>query len=376
MIRWGHPDLWWALLVPVVAAGLWAWGAAARRRKLARVGNAALAAQLTSAVSKPRRLLKQLVTGLALLLAAIALVRPQHGQRPMPLKQTGIDIAVAFDISKSMLARDVQPSRLEAARTQLRQLLQTLQGDRIALVPFAGVAFTQSPLTADESAVRLYLDSLDPANMPIGGTNLAMAIEEGTKLLTSREDKAEHRGRSRVLLLITDGEDVASDAGEAARAAAKKAADAGVRLFAVGVGTRLGEPIPLFDEQGNHQGYQKDSEGKPIYSKLNVALLEELARLADPEKPDAQRVFQYDGTEPVSPRLAAELGGLQKTAMESMLRNAYGEKFQYALLPALLLLLLDLAIGERRARTTAAAAREPAADGRRRRPREEKADAA
>jgi Ca-activated chloride channel family protein len=365
VIRWGNPELWWALLVPVVAAGLWAWGAAARRRKLAKVGNTALVAQLTSTVSKPRRLLKQLVTGTALLLAAVALVRPQHGQRPLPMKQTGIDIAVAFDISKSMLARDVQPSRLEAARTQLRQLLQTLQGDRIALVPFAGVAFTQSPLTADESAVRLYLDSLDPQNMPIGGTNLAMAIEEGTKLLTSREDKAEHRGRSRVLLLITDGEDVASDAGEAARAAAKKAAEAEVRLFAVGVGTRLGEPIPLFDERGSHQGYQKDSDGKPIYSKLNVALLEELARLADPERPDAQRVFQYDGAEPVSQRLAAELGGLQKTTMESMLRNAYGEKFQYALLPALLLLLLDLAIGERRARAARAEA-----------PREEKADAA
>jgi Ca-activated chloride channel family protein len=356
VIRWGNPHLWWVLAAPLLAAALWVYGAAARRRKLARVGNKALVEQLTATVSAPRRLLKQLVTGLAVLLATLALLRPQFGTRPQPLRQTGIDIAIAFDISKSMLARDVQPSRLDAARGQLAELLKTLHGDRIALVPFAGVAFTQSPLTADGSAIRLYLDSLDPKMMPVGGTNLAMAINEGVRLLTSRGDKAEHRGRSRVLLLITDGEDVETDQGEAARKAAQEAAKQGIHLYAVGVGTRLGEPIPIFDEQGHHAGYQKDSQGKPIYSKLNTALLEELGRLADPEHPDATHVFPFDGTDPVAPKLAEQLDGLQKTTLEQMIRHAHGEKFQYALLPAVLLLLLDLWVGERRKRVVADAA--------------------
>lgn len=347
-MRWGNPDLWWvAVAAPLLAAGLWVYGAAMRRRLLRRAGHLPLVQRLTASVSPPRRLLKQLVVGLAIALAAGALLRPQHGRRPQPLRQAGIDVAIAFDISKSMLARDVQPSRIEAARTQLRQLVQLLRGDRLALVPFAGVAFTQSPLTADASAIRLYLDSLDPEAMPIGGTNLAMAIREGVRLLTSRGDKAEHRGRSRVLLLITDGEDVSRDQGEAAREAARAAAEAGVKLFAIGVGTRLGEPIPIYDDQGNHAGYQKDSEGKPIYSKLNLPLLEELARLADPADPDAERVFQYDGSDPVAPRLAQLFDGLQKTTLETMVRHAYGEKFQYALLPAVVLLLLDLLVGER-----------------------------
>ncbi len=348
-MRWGQPEMWWLLALPVAAIALWVYGHLIRRHLAARAGDHPLVLRLIATLSPERRLLKQLVVGLALTLAVVAAIRPQYGRRPEALRQTGIDIAIGFDISKSMLARDVQPSRIEAARMQLRTLLAQLVGDRVALVPFAGVAFVQSPLTADQSAIRLYLDSLDPMQMPVGGTNLAMAIDKGVALLTGAEDRGDRSSRSRVLLLITDGEDVAGDDGEAAREAARKAAEAGVRLYAVAVGTRLGEPIPIVGEDGSHQGYQKDSAGKPIYSKLDVSLLEDLARLADPEATDRQRVFQYDGDD-VSSMIAAELETLQKSALESAMRHRYGEKFQYVLFPAILLLLLDLLIGERRRR--------------------------
>ena len=354
-MRLGHLDMWWVATAPLLAAALWVYGSIARRHALQAAGHLPLVQKLLATYSPERRMLKRLIVGLAIALVAVAALRPQFGMRPQPLKRLGIDIAVAFDISKSMLARDIQParSRLEAAREQLDQLVTLLTGDRVALVPFAGVAFTQSPLTHDNGAIRLYMDSLDPKAMPIGGTNLTMAIEQGIGLLTGRGDKAEQGRRTKVLMLITDGEDVGADEGVAVKEAARKAAEAGVRIFAVAIGTRLGEPIPIYNEDGSHAGYQKDSQGKPIYSKLNLELLEEIADVADPEHADAMRVVHYDGSIGVAPALASELGTLQKSTAEATIRQAYGEKYQYALLPALLLLLIDLLIGERR-RTVAA----------------------
>ncbi len=350
VMRWGAPDLIWALAIPLVAIALFAYGHLVRRHLLTKVGHLALVRRLVETCSPDRRLFRHLLMVLALLLLAGALMRPQYGRRPEALRKTGIDVAFAFDISKSMLARDVQPSRLTAARNQLSRLMTLLKGDRVALVPFAGVAFTQSPLTADQGAIRLYLDSLDPQQMPVGGTNLSMAIREGVRLLSGEEDRGEQKGRSRVLILITDGEDAGSDEGEAVKEAAREAGEKGIQLYAVAVGTRLGEPIPVLNEDGTHKGYQKDSRGKAIYSRLNVALLEELTRAASPSDPEAQRVFQFDGTQPVAELLATSLERLQKAALETAIRQEYGEKYQYLLAPAILLLLLQISIGERKRR--------------------------
>ncbi|MCA9547239.1 MAG: VWA domain-containing protein [Myxococcales bacterium] len=347
MMRWGHGEWVWMVALPVLAIGLFAWGHHMRRRLIDKAGASGLIRQLVASVSMERRLFKQLLMVLGLSLLVAAALRPQHGRRPEPLRRTGIDIAIAFDISKSMLARDVQPSRLDAARSELETMLSTLQGHRMALVPFAGVAWIQSPLTADKSAIRLYLDSLDPRQMPVGGTNLAMAIELGTKLLTGSEDRGEKASRSRVLLLITDGEDANKDLGEAAKEAAKKASEAGVKIYAVAIGTLLGEPIPVLNDDGSHAGYQRDSEGKPIYSKLNMDLLEELADLADPQDVEALRVLHHDGSESMAVALANALDTLQKSTIESSLRHRFGEKFQYAILPAVLLLLIEVLLGER-----------------------------
>jgi Ca-activated chloride channel family protein len=347
-MKWDR-SLDWLILAPIVAMLAFVYGHQMRRRLLERAGKAPLVRQLLATFSLEKRLFKQLLLVLAVAATAVAAMRPQYGARPEAVRQAGIDVAVAFDISKSMLARDVQPSRLEAARDLLKQLLDGLIGHRMALVPFAGIAFTQSPLTADKSAIRLYLESLDPRAMPVGGTNMAMAIEEGLRLLTSREDRGDRASRSQVILLVTDGEDVADAQGEAAKAAARKAAEKGVRLYAVAVGTRLGEPIPLLNEDGTHAGYQRDSAGKPIYSKLNLTLLEELVRLASPEDPDRQRVFLLEGGG-ITADLAAEFDRLQKTTLESSVRHKAGEKYQYVLVFAVLLLLFDLFVSERRRR--------------------------
>ena len=348
-MRWGHAEWWWLAALPLVALAAFAYGHFTRRHLRQLVGDHPLVARLLDTLDMEKRLFKQLLVMLALILVTAAALRPQYGRRPEALRKTGIDVVIAFDISKSMLARDVQPSRIAAARGQLAEVLALLSSDRVALVPFAGIAFTQSPLTADQGAVRMYLENLDPTAMPVGGTNLAMAIERSLALLTSDEDRGDRSSRGRVILLITDGEDVGADQGEAAKAAARKAAEQGIKLFAVAVGTRLGEPIPLVDGNGDHAGYQKDSSGKIIYSKLDMALLEDLTRLADPEAPEgSQRVLHFDGSAPVAGALADQLDTLQKTALEGSLRHKHGEKYQYALLPALLLLLIELLVGERR----------------------------
>jgi Ca-activated chloride channel family protein len=349
-MRWGAIELWWLAAIPVITLALMVYGHIARKSIIRRAGHLPLVRSLIDSLSMERRLAKQLMFFLAITLVVVAVLRPQFGRRPQTLRQTGIDIAIAFDISKSMLARDVHPSRLEAARTLLGQLMAEVSGDRVALVPFAGIAFTQSPLTADQGAIRLYLDSLDPTQMPVGGTNIAMAVEEGVKLLTSKEDRGDKVSRSRVLILITDGEDVATDQGEAAKKAAEKAAKEGIKIYALAVGTRVGEPIPIVNADGSHAGYQKDSAGKPVYSRLNVEFLQQLAQIADPENPDAKRVFQFEGQENMAAVLADNLDALQKTAMEASMRHTYNEKYQYLLAPALLLLLIEVRTGDRKQR--------------------------
>ncbi|MBU1432265.1 VWA domain-containing protein [Myxococcota bacterium] len=344
-MRWAHQELWYLALIPVIAVALFIYGHLMRKAILARVANPKLMAALTQTLSPGRRLFKQLLLTLGLILVTLAALRPQYGRRPEPLRQTGIDLAVAFDISKSMLARDVYPARLDAARQALLDLLDGLHGHRVALVPFAGIAFTQTPLTADKSAIRLYMKDLDPKEMPVGGTHLAAAIREGVELLTGREDRGERAGRSRALLLITDGEDVAEDAGEAAKEAAKAAAEAGVQIYALGVGTRLGEPIPILNHDGSHAGYQKDKEGKPIYSKLNLDLLGELTRLSAGGAAAEGRVFTLDEDTPTA--LAEAFGALQKSTLEGAIRHRHSEKFQYALILGLLLLALEAWISER-----------------------------
>ena len=347
-MRIAYIELWWLVIVPVIALLCFIY-AAWRRGQLSRaLGEPHLIALLTESVSLEKRLLKAFIVLVALSALVFAGMRPQFGRRSEVQQQSGIDVAVAFDISKSMLARDVQPSRLDAARALMSDLINQLSGHRLALIPFAGIAFTQSPLTADKSAFRLFMRGLNPQQMPIGGTNLAMAIREGVKRLSGSADKGDRASRSRALLLITDGEDLSAEAGEDVKEAANEAKEAGVILYAVAVGTRSGEPIPILNKDGTHAGYQRDRSGKPIYSKLNMPLLEEITRLADPQGTERKKVFQLDGSRPLSFDLAEAFNQLQKSKLESAVRHRYGEKYAYPLIPAVLLLLLELLISDRR----------------------------
>ena len=349
-MRFAYSELWWILSIPVFALFLMLFASWKRKQIRLLLGDPHLINQLTASLSVEKRLIKSLLILLALVAIGIGALRPQFGRSSEVQQQSGIDIAVAFDISKSMLARDVQPSRLEAGRNQLSMLIQQLSGDRVALVPFAGIAFTQSPLTADKSAFRLYLKSLNPKQMPVGGTNLAMAIRESIRRSSGNQDRGDRASRSRVILLMTDGEDLSQSAGDDVKAAAEEAKEAGILIYAVAVGTRSGEPIPILNEDGTHGGYQRDRQNKPIYSKLNMKLLQEITLITDPSHPEDTKVFNLDSNQSVVIPLTQALNKLQKSKLESTLRHRYGEKYFYALIPALFFLLIELFITDRKKR--------------------------
>ncbi len=278
-------------------------------------------------------MVRALSTGLSLLLFALALAQPQCGSRAELTKRRGIDVVVALDASKSMRARDVLPSRLDRAKLELSTLLDELKGDRVAIVAFAGEAFIQCPLTSDYAAAKLFLRAIDPDQMQEGGTNIGAALQTAKQVL----DGADRGAKDRVVVLLSDGEDLSGEVGEATEAL--KAA--GIKVFTVGIGNAGGEPIPVLDKQGDRTGYLKDpSTGQTVLSRLDEAGLEAIAQATGGE------YFHRTGAVAV-PEVAARIDRLQKSELESRITVRYDERFQAFLLPGLVLLVLGMLVGAR-----------------------------
>ncbi|HXU65519.1 MAG TPA: VWA domain-containing protein, partial [Polyangia bacterium] len=271
-MRFGHPHALWLLLVVPAVALAFVWGFEVRRRRLARLGDAALIARMTATVSVARKWARAVLVVVAIGLAALALARPQAGGRARLAKQRGLDLVVALDFSRSMLAKDVYPSRLERAKRELEQLLDTRAGDRIGVVAFAGEPLTYPP-TTDYAAVKLFWRDLGPWDMPVGGTAIGRAVRAALdQLVALREKGGATRGQA--ILLLTDGEDTESEPLQMADEASKL----GVKIFTVGIGSRSGELIPEYDEQGKVTGYVKDAEGHYVTSRLAEDMLADIAR--------------------------------------------------------------------------------------------------
>src|ERR1700682_1349927 len=232
----------------------------------------------------------------------------------------------------SMRARDVKPPRLDRAKLEVGALLDRLKGDRVGLVVFAGEAFVQCPLTSDYSAARLFLRAVDPGAMPQQGTAIASALLEAKRVL-------EGGGRgsaAKAVLVITDGEDQQGDALKAAEALG----EAGIRIYAVPVGTEEGEPIPLTDKSGNVTGYKKDREGRTVLTRTDVAGLRELSSRGN------GLVLRGSGFDLGVLQLLPELDKLQKGDLESRLSVQYDDKYMWFAWPAFLLLCAASALGE------------------------------
>ncbi|MCC6746065.1 MAG: VWA domain-containing protein [Deltaproteobacteria bacterium] len=339
-MRFANPELLWLLaLLPALIVGLalrYGW----RRRTLASLGNLAQVARLAASVSPGRRLAKAILLVLGLGLVILTLARPQAGERTSLAPAVGIDLVVALDFSKSMLARDAYPSRIERAKAELVRLIDGLKGDRLGLVAFAGETLSY-PLTTDYAAAKLFWRDMTPLDMPVGGTAIGKAIVAGTRLLTAVRGKGPPR--SQVILLLTDGEDHESEPLEAA----KEAGRLGIRVYTVGIGSRSGEPIPQLNEDGTISGYLQGPGGRPVTSRLEDRTLAEVA------KHTRGRYIEMDPRHFAVEPILAELEKLTRSEIKSRLVKHYDEVYPWFLFPALLCLILELLLSDRRRRVTA-----------------------
>ena len=334
--------LWLLLSVPaaVIAYGIF-FGV--RRRRLARLGDETLVARMTAGVSMARKVARATLMVAALGLTALALARPQFPGKSVPAKQRGLDLVVALDFSRSMLATDIYPSRLERSKRELGELLAALGNDRVGVVAFAGETLTYPP-TTDYAAVKLFWRDLRPWDMPVGGTAIGRAIRAGLEQLVSlRKDTCADATLGQAILLLTDGEDTDSEPLDAADEASKL----GVKIFTVGVGSRSGELIPEYDEHGKVTGYVKDVEGKYVTSRLGESVLVEIAKRTGGE------VFYADSKRFGVDDVAHALSSLKRTENDGRPVPQYDEVFQPLLLAVLLALCVEVAIGERRRRRPA-----------------------
>lgn len=322
-MRFAHPAwLAWIWVAPLVAA-LYAWGHRRRARILRAFAEPGALAQIAPARSDTRRWTAAGLLTAGVLLTSLALAGPQYGFSWRKTERRGVDLIVAVDCSRSMLAQDVSPNRLARAKREVVDLVNRVQGDRIGLVAFAGTAFLQCPLTLDYTGLHVFLQALTPGFLPVGGTDLAGAID------TAREGFDPQSPAERAILVITDGGETS---GAAARAAERAQKD-GIRVYVLGVGTPEGAPIPL--PKG---GFVKDGSGQIVLARLGEDALEKLAARtggvyarAVPGDEDLDAVY----TKGIRADMTAR-------ALETKRVKAWEDRYQWPLALAVLALLAEL----------------------------------
>lgn len=332
MIRFGNPTaLYFFLIIPlgiIFYYFVFRWKKAALRR----FGNLELMQKLTANVSRRRQVWKVALILLSLAFLNLALARPQIGTKLEEVKREGIDLLIAVDVSLSMLAKDVPPSRLEKAKHEIGSLLRKLRGDRVGIIAFAGDAFLQCPLTLDYGAAQLFLDTLEPGIIPDPGTNINRALELAFKSFNSTERKY------KVLVLITDGENHGDDLGPLIDEAERQ----GIVIYTVGLGSPEGVPIPEYDEAGRQIGFKKDRQGNVVTTKLDEVTLEKMALQT------GGKYYRASGAEQELDRIYDEVGKMEKKELGSVKFTQFEDRYQYFLAIAVLLLLLEILIPERR----------------------------
>jgi Ca-activated chloride channel family protein len=331
-MQFGNPFAFFLLLLAPALALFLVWAFYSRRRALERFVAQPLAQRLAESVRPVARRWKAVLLVTVVLLTLVALTEPRWGFEWREVKHRGMDVAVLLDVSKSMLTEDVRPNRLTQAKFAVQDLLEKLHGDRVGLVAFAGTAFVQCPLTVDYEAFRLTLKDADSRIIPRGGTAIGAAIRTALKAFEAGE------GRDRAIVLITDGEETESDA----LAAADEAAQAGVRIYAVGVGSPDGELIPV-REDGKPMDFLKDSDGKVVKSRLDEQTLQQLAL-----KTGGMYVRSAAGDFGMDAIYDKGISTLQRKEYETRLHKRYFERYQWPLGLALALLFVESFLTDRR----------------------------
>lgn len=335
LFRFANPDFLYLLLLLPVLVILFIIGGIRRKKAMRRLGNVETIRTLIPEMSVARPVVKFILQLLVLLAAIIVLSRPQFGSKIEDVKKEGVEVIIALDVSNSMLAEDIQPFRLERAKQAISRLVDNLENDRIGLIVFAGDAYTQIPVTTDYISAKMFLSSIGPEIVPKQGTAIGTAIELGIKSFSPGE------GKSKAMVVITDGENHEDNPVNAAEEAAR----AGIIIHTIGIGSPGGVPIPM--TTGGRKDYLKDAEGNTVISKLDEEMLKKIAVTTN------GTYVRASNTNIGLDEIFNDIRKMKTQELESTVYTEYNDQFQLFAAIALLLLLVDFIIMERRNRRMA-----------------------
>ena len=308
MFRFEEPAyLYLLLLLPVLALLYW-YSNYRRRRAIRKFGDPELMAMLMPDVSKYRPDVKFGIIWLVVALFSLLLARPQFGSKLETVKRQGVEVMIALDISNSMLAQDVQPSRLAKAKRLVAQLVDKMENDKVGMIVFAGDAFTQLPITSDYISAKIFLESISPSLISRQGTAIGTAVNLATRSFTPQE------GVGRSIIVITDGENHEGGALEAAQEAASK----GIQVNVLGIGSPEGAPIPM----AGTNDHRRDSEGNIIVSSLNEGMCQKIAQAGK------GLYIRVDNTNSAQKAIVQEINKMSKSDVESKVYTEFDEQFQ------------------------------------------------
>jgi Ca-activated chloride channel family protein len=352
-------SLWlFGVLGALALAVVMALGGVLGQRAVRRFGEVPVVTALFTARPGGRRALKSVLIVLSLCLAFVSLAAPQYGRGTRVLPATNLDVVVVLDYSKSMYARDVPPARIERAKAEVGRLISDLPGARFGAVAFAGEAM-QFPLTSDGAAIAQFFRQLSPNDMPVGGTAIARALEAARELLMRDPLSKDHK---KVIVLVTDGEDLEGDPVAVAEAVARDE----ITIEVVQVGGRTPEPIPEVNENGEVKGYRKNAEGETLTTALSAAGEEQLAKVA---QSTSGLIVRSQKGETGIPAVADRLRHLMTEELSERVETVYADVYAYPLVLALLLLVAETLVPEAPRRRTPKVPPPPPAEQRSRRRR-------
>ncbi|MBE6207953.1 MAG: VWA domain-containing protein [Rikenellaceae bacterium] len=330
MFRFAHPHMLWLLwAIPLlVVIFLLAWRL--RKRRLARFGSLTTLEELMPDVSNGRVFLKFLLVVSAIFFLILAAARPQFGSKLLEEKSEGIEMMLVVDVSNSMLAEDFAPNRLERTKYAINKLFEGMKQDRVGLVVFAGEPKVQLPITSDYRMAKAFAQKIDPTLVSVQGTAVGKALEQA--LLSFSGETVEEGRHSRVIILITDGENHEDDA----IAVAERAAEMGIRIYTIGIGTPEGAPISIGGD------FIRDEKGEMVVSKLNEEMLQQIAEITDGLY--VRSSLQSIGLEEIVQSIEA----MEKTELSTVRFEEYNEQYPLLVAIALVLLLLEFLLLDRR----------------------------
>ena len=326
MLYFASPQYLWLLLLVPLFPVIYGITRALRKRRISKLGDPALVKELMPSWSRSKGWVRIVLYSLAFFCFIVGLARPQMGAKLKEHETKGAEIMICLDVSNSMLAEDYSPSRLDRAKLAISRVVDKLQGDRIGLIIFAGTSFVQLPITTDYISAKMFLNSINTESVPVQGTAIGEAILTAAKSFSAQSEK------SRAIIVITDGENHEDDAVDAAR----QAAELGIKIYTIGVGSQQGQPIPMNGE------LLKDSDGNIVVTRLDEATLRKIAT-------EGGGAYVHAGNEEfgLNP-IIDDIKKMEAEKYNSIVFEDFDEQYMYFFGAALLLFVLEMLIGERK----------------------------